>query len=141
MQRKNRVALALLVLLAALVGCVAAVGDPGPIATILISALAAFAGPWLIQPVKTFIDRILPNPVGKKLTSIYTYALSFGLGIAVFAATGGLPAILASPWTIFSAGSGVAGLAGLFFNLFKDRYALSRDTETVPVAAKVVKIK
>ena len=123
-----------------MVGTVAAVGDPGPVASIIISALAAFAGPWLIQPVKTFIDKLLPNPVGKKLTTLYTYALSFGLGIGVYAVTGGLPEILASPWSIFSAGSGVAGLAGLFYNLFCDKYGLSRDVEST-AKTKTVKVR
>jgi hypothetical protein len=137
-KRGTKILLAAVVLIVAL-GSVAVAADGtdvGTLASIAVGILTGFAGPWLIQPVKSLIDRLLPNPVGKKLTAWYTYAISFGLGLLVYAVTGGWATIIASPWTIFSAGSGVAGIAGLFYATFKDKYALSRD---VDVSARGVK--
>jgi hypothetical protein len=141
MQKRTKVLLVALVLLVAC-GTVAMAADAttiGPVASILAALVAGFLGPWVVQPIKKLIDKVLPNAIGKKLMTWIAYAISFGAGIAVFAVTGGLPAILASPWSIFSAGGTVAGIAGAMYNMWKDSMELSRD---VTVASKsVVKVK
>jgi predicted lysophospholipase L1 biosynthesis ABC-type transport system permease subunit len=91
------------------------------------TAIGGVGGVLVVQAIKRLIDKVLPEPIGRKAMYYISWVVSFGFGIVAYVLfPEGRALISRQPFAIFQAGSTVSALAAAIYRLIAERLGLSR---------------
>lgn len=104
--------------------------EPSALMLWVATAIGGVGGVLVVQALKRLIDKVLPEPIGRKAMFYVSWIVSFACGIAAYVLfPEGRALIAKEPFAIFQAGSTVSALAAAIYRLIAQRLGFSRDVE------------